>query len=64
MDFNKMANQAKQMIAKRGGIDSVKVDARELEDVLKSDESFTEKDRDAAAAIKEPGTPGGRSANA
>ncbi len=58
MDFNKLKDKAKSMIDKRGGTESVKEDAGELKDVATSDESLTEKGKDAAEAIKDPGAPG------
>jgi hypothetical protein len=58
MDFNKLKDKAKSMIDKRGGPESVKEDAGELKDVATSDESLTEKGKDAAEAIKDPGAPG------
>jgi hypothetical protein len=58
MDFNKLKDKAKSMIDKRGGMESVKEDAGELKDIAASDESATEKGKDAVEAIKDPGAPG------
>jgi hypothetical protein len=56
MDFKKLADKAKDTIEKRGGVDSLKVDAEELKKVAKGKGSLTDKAKAAAAAIKEPGS--------
>jgi hypothetical protein len=58
MDFSKLADRAKEMIGKRGGMDSVKEDASELKDVAGKDESLADKAKDAAPAVEDPGAPG------
>jgi hypothetical protein len=58
MDFSKLADRAKEMIGKRGGMDSVKEDASELKDVAGKDESLVDKPQDAVEAVKDPGAPG------
>jgi hypothetical protein len=46
------------MFDKRGGTQAAKEDATELEDIARKDESVTDKAKDAAAAIEDPGAPG------
>jgi hypothetical protein len=58
MDLNKLTEKAKQMFDKRGGTQAAKEDATELEDIARMDESVTDKAKDAAAAIEDPGAPG------
>jgi hypothetical protein len=58
MDLNKLTEKAKQMFDKRGGTQAAKEDATELEDIARKDESVTDKAKDAAAAIEDPGAPG------
>jgi hypothetical protein len=55
MDWKRMANRAKQVIDKRGGPQSVKEDAEELLDIAKNRDSTSDKFKEAAEAIKEPG---------
>lgn len=55
MDFNKLAQRAKKVVQDRGGVAALKEDARELRDVARGDGSLTEKAKDAAAAVREPG---------
>ena len=57
MDIKKLADRARQMIDKRGGMKSVKEDAVELKDIAGKDEGLVDKAKDAAAAIKDPGAP-------
>lgn len=57
MKFKKLADKAKQTIDKRGGIDVLKEDAKELKEVATGKGSLKEKAKGAAAAIKEPGAP-------
>jgi hypothetical protein len=58
MDLNKLTEKAKQMFDKRGGTQAAKEDATELEDIARKNESVTDKVKDAAAAIEDPGAPG------
>ena len=58
MDFSKITQKAKQLIDKRGGMESVKEDALEVKDVLGKDESLAHKAEDAVEAVKDPGAPG------
>jgi hypothetical protein len=61
MDFKKLFDKGKKMVDDRGGVDSLKEDAMELADIAKGKGSITDKAKEAAAAVKEPGTnePGG-----
>lgn len=58
MNLGKIADQAKKLIGKRGGMDSVKEDAMELKDIARGHGSIGDKARAAAEAVKEPGAPG------
>jgi hypothetical protein len=61
MDFNRLANRAKDLFNKRGGSEAAKEDFNELKDIAGSKESLGDKAKDAAAALKEPGAPGAAS---
>lgn len=56
MDFKKLTGQAKALIDKRGGTDALKADAQQLADIAKGKGSVADKAKQAAAALKEPGT--------
>jgi hypothetical protein len=56
MDFKKLFDKGKKMVDDRGGVDSLKEDAQELADIAKGKGSLTDKAKEAAAAVKEPGT--------
>ena len=58
MNLGKLTDQAKQLIDKRGGMKSVKEDAMELKNIAGEKGSLTEKAKDAAEALKDPGAPG------
>ncbi len=58
MDLTKLTEKAKHMFDKRGGTEAAKEDATELKDIAGKDESLTDKAKDAAAAIEDPGAPG------
>jgi hypothetical protein len=58
MDLKRLFNKGKKMVDERGGVDSLKEDATELTDIAKGKGSLTDKAKDAAAALKEPGAPG------
>ena len=58
MDLKKLADEAKDLVDKRGGTDSLKEDAEELKDIVGGDESLADKAKDAAEAIKDPGAAG------
>ncbi len=44
------------MVDDRGGVDSLKEDAQELADIAKGKGSLSDKAKEAAAAVKQPGT--------
>ena len=58
MDFKKLADKAKKVVDDRGGVDSLKEDAEELKGIAKGKGSLTDKAKDAASAIKDPGAEG------
>jgi hypothetical protein len=55
MDFKSITSKAKDLIDRRGGTDSLKEDAEELKDIATSDESLSDKAKDAVEAVKDPG---------
>jgi hypothetical protein len=55
MDLRKLADQAKRVVDKRGGPESLKEDAQELRDIADSPGSASDKLKAAAQAIKQPG---------
>jgi hypothetical protein len=55
MDFNKLANGAKKLLAQRGGVKGVEGDAQELKDIVSGDGSMTQKAEEAFEALKVPG---------
>jgi hypothetical protein len=59
MDLKRLFNKGKKVVDERGGVESLKEDAAELTDIAKGKGSLTDKAKDAAAAIKDPGAPGG-----
>jgi hypothetical protein len=58
VDFKKLAAKAKKTLDDRGGIESLKADAEELKKVAKGKGSLTDKAKEAAKALKEPGARG------
>jgi hypothetical protein len=58
MDLKRLFNKGKKVVDERGGVESLKEDAGELKDIAKGKGSLTDKAKDAAAAIKDPGAPG------
>ena len=58
MNLGKLTDQAKQLIGKRGGMDSVKEDAVEVKDIAQGEGSMQDKAKAAAEALKDPGAPG------
>jgi hypothetical protein len=58
MDFNKLKQQAQDLVQKRGGTEALKADAEELKDIATGQGSITDKGKAAAEAIKDPGKPG------
>ena len=59
MNFKNLASQAKKVVDKRGGTDALKQDLSELQNIAKGKGSVSEKAKEAAAALKEPGSRGG-----
>jgi hypothetical protein len=55
MDFKKLIDKGKKMVDDRGGVDSLKADAKELAEIAKRKGSLTDKAKEAAAAVKKPG---------
>ena len=58
MDLDRLADEAKKLIEKRGGMDSVKEDAVELKDIATGDGSLMDKAKASAEALRDPGAPG------
>jgi hypothetical protein len=56
MDLKNLFNKGKKMVDERGGVESLKEDATELADIAKGKGSLTDKAKEAAAAVKDPGT--------
>jgi hypothetical protein len=56
MDLKGLFNKGKKIVDERGGVESLKEDATELADIAKQKGSLSDKAKEAAAAIKEPGT--------
>jgi hypothetical protein len=55
MNWKTMADKAKQTFQQRGGSTAAKEDAEELRDIAQGQGSITDKAKEAAAAIREPG---------
>ena len=58
-NFGKLADQAKRVIDRRGGVEALKEDARELRDIARGEGTAKEKAKRAAEALKDPGARGG-----
>jgi hypothetical protein len=58
VNFKRLADRAKSMVDKRGGVDSLKEDASELRDIAKGEGSLKDKAKSAGRAIKDPGAKG------
>ena len=58
INFKRLSDQAKKVVDKRGGMDSVKEDAEELRGIAKGKGSFKDKAKAAGEAIKDPGAKG------
>ena len=58
MDFDKLVDEAKELVEDRGGVDSLKEDAEELKDIATRDGSVVDKAKAAAEAIEDPGEKG------
>jgi len=57
MDWQGMVDKVKQVFQQRGGTQAAKQDAQELRDISQEQGSTTDKAKDAAQAIREPGAP-------
>lgn len=55
MDWKRMADQARDVINKRGGPESLKEDADELRDIAEGPGTLADKAKKAAEALREPG---------
>ena len=58
MDFKSLTDRVKSLFHSRGGADAAKKDAEEVVDVAKGEGGVTDKAKDAAEAIKDPGARG------
>ena len=56
MDLKSLFDKGKKMVDERGGVESLKEDAQELQGIAKGKGSLTDKAKEAAAAVKEPGS--------
>ena len=55
MDWKRVADQAKEVIDKRGGPKSLKEDADELRNIAEGPGTLADKAKEAAEALREPG---------
>ena len=55
VDWKKLADKASGVVQKRGGTKSLEEDAGELADIAKGGGTLSEKAKEAAKALKEPG---------
>jgi hypothetical protein len=58
VNLRRLTDQAKKLVERRGGTDSVKEDAEELKDIAKGEGSLKDKAKAAGEAVKEPGKAG------
>ena len=58
VNFKKLTDKAKDVVDKRGGMDSLKEDAEELRSIAKGKGSFADKAKAAGKAVKDPGAKG------
>jgi hypothetical protein len=58
VNFRRLADQAKKIVDKRGGTESLKEDAEELKHIATGEGSVKDKAKAAADAVKDPGKPG------
>jgi len=56
MDLKGLFNKGKKIVDERGGVESLKADAQEVAKIAKGKGSLSDKAKEAAAAVKEPGT--------
>jgi hypothetical protein len=64
MNFKRLFGRGKQAIEDRGGVESLKTDAKELRDIAKGEGSLSDKAKAAAAAVKDEGARGDTPAEA
>ena len=55
MNLASLTTQARKLVKKRGGVESLKEDAEELKDIVQSKGSAADKAKKAAEALKDPG---------
>jgi hypothetical protein len=55
VDWKKLADKASDVVQKRGGTKSLEEDAAELADIAKGGGTLSDKAKQAATALKEPG---------
>lgn len=55
MNIKDIADKVKNVVQKRGGTDALKEDAGELKDVASSEGSLSDKAKEGAEAVKDPG---------
>jgi hypothetical protein len=58
VNFKKLTDKAKDVVDKRGGMDSLKEDAEELRSIAKGKGSLKDKATAAGKAVKDPGAKG------
>ena len=58
VNFKKLTDKAKDVVDKRGGMDSLKQDAEELRSIAKGKGSLSDKAKAAGKAVKDPGAKG------
>ena len=58
VNFKKLTDKAKDVVDKRGGMDSLKEDAEELRSIAKGKGSLSDKAKAAGKAVKDPGAKG------
>ena len=58
VNFKRLTDRARDVVDKRGGVDSLKGDAAELQRIAKGKGSFKDKAKAAGKAVKDPGEKG------
>jgi hypothetical protein len=58
MNFKNLFDKGKKIVDERGGVDSLKADAEELQGIAKGKGSVADKAKAAAEALKAPGAKG------
>jgi hypothetical protein len=56
MDLKGLFNKGKKIVDERGGVESLKADAQEVAKIAKGKGSLSDKAKEAAAAVKDPGS--------